>query len=276
MDCQATAAPPERAATQAWPVRRITAALWAATLLAALAVLALTLIIWGDLKLSDGISSLYVPVAAAGYATFGVLIIRRAASLLGWIMLAEGIGLAFLQLASGYAIAGVAAHPGSLPAAKLAGTLSKCIFSPRGLPHRLHVPAFPDREADAAGDAAAPAAGAGAIITSAAATASAVAVLREGMVLIGGIFMTALLQLECHADSAAVCWGGSQWSVLSAAKWCGCVWLRWPAARGRAAYFKLGPGSRFLSVRRWPGFPCSCLRPGSRGRAAWCRSWCPT
>jgi len=110
-------------------VRVITAVLWAATLLAALAVLAVTLITWGDLKLSDGISSLYIPVAAVAYATLGVLIIRHAANLIGWIMLAEGIGLALLQLASAYAIAGVA-HPGLLPAAKLAGTLSECIFSP--------------------------------------------------------------------------------------------------------------------------------------------------
>jgi hypothetical protein len=126
---QSTAGPPDRTAVQIRPVKRITAALWAATLLAALAVLALTLITWGDLKLSDGISSLYIPVAAAAYATLGVLIIRRAANLIGWIMLAEGIGLALLQLTSAYAIAGVA-HPGSLPAAKLAGTLSECIFSP--------------------------------------------------------------------------------------------------------------------------------------------------
>jgi signal transduction histidine kinase len=122
--------PPDRTAAQARPVRHITAALWAATLLAALAVLVLTLITWGDLKLSDRISSLYIPVAALAYATLGVLIIRRAANLIGWIMLAEGIGLAFVGLASAYAIAGVAAYPGSLPAAKLAGTLSECSFSP--------------------------------------------------------------------------------------------------------------------------------------------------
>ena len=121
---------PDRAAVQARPVGRITAALWAATLLAALAGLALTLVAWGDLKLSDGVSSLYIPVAAVAYATLGVLIIRRAANLIGWIMLAEGIGIAFLGLTSVYAVTGVAADPGSLPAAKLAGTLSECIFSP--------------------------------------------------------------------------------------------------------------------------------------------------
>ena len=124
------AGPPDRAAVQARPVGRITAALWAATLLAALAGLALTLVAWGDLKISDGVSSLYIPVAAVAYATLGVLIIRRAANLIGWIMLAEGIGIAFLGLTSVYAVTGVAAYPGSLPAAKLAGTLSECIFSP--------------------------------------------------------------------------------------------------------------------------------------------------
>ena len=127
---QNAAGPPERAAAQAWPVGRITAALWAATLLAALAGLALTLVSWGDLKLSDGVSSLYNPVAAVAYATLGVLIIRRAANLIGWIMLAEGAGIACLGLTSAYAVTGVAAHPGSLPAAKLAGTLSECSFSP--------------------------------------------------------------------------------------------------------------------------------------------------
>ncbi|HSS87717.1 MAG TPA: hypothetical protein VLL69_00230, partial [Streptosporangiaceae bacterium] len=119
-DYQAAAGPPERAIVQARPVRRITAALWAVTLLAALAVLALTVVTWDDLKLSDGISSLYTPVAAVAYATLGVLIIHRAANLIGWIMLAEGIAIAFQGLANAYAVIGVAAHPGSLPAAKLA------------------------------------------------------------------------------------------------------------------------------------------------------------
>jgi hypothetical protein len=119
---QAAAGPPEQATTEAWPVGRITAALWAATLLTALAAVALTLIAWDDLKLSDGISSLNSVVAAVAYATLGVLIIRRAANIIGWIMLAEGIGIAFFVLASAYAVTGVVAHPGTLPAARLAGT----------------------------------------------------------------------------------------------------------------------------------------------------------
>jgi len=125
-----TAGPPDRTAAQIRSVRRITSALWAVTLLAALAELALTVVTWDDLKLSDGITSLYIPVAAVAYATLGVLIIRRAANLIGWIMLAEGFAIAFLGLTSLYAVAGVATYPGSLPAAKLAGTLSECTFSP--------------------------------------------------------------------------------------------------------------------------------------------------
>jgi signal transduction histidine kinase len=109
-------------------VGRIAAALWAVTLLAAFAAVALTLIAWDDLKISDGISSLNEVVAAVAYATLGVLIIRRVANLIGWIMLAVGTGIAFFALASAYAVTGVAAHPGTLPAARLTGTLSECSF----------------------------------------------------------------------------------------------------------------------------------------------------
>ena len=124
-----TAGPPDRTTLQIRSVGRITAALWAATLLTSLAALALTLIAWDDLKVSDGISSLNGVVAAIAYATLGVLIIRHAANLIGWIMLAVGAGIAFFVLASAYAVTGVAAHPGTLPAARLAGTLSECSFS---------------------------------------------------------------------------------------------------------------------------------------------------
>jgi hypothetical protein len=122
------AGPPKQPTAQAWPVGRIAAALWAVTLLAAFAAVALTLIAWDDLKISDGISSLNEVVAAVAYATLGVLIIRRVANLIGWIMLAVGTGIAFFALASAYAVTGVAAHPGTLPAARLTGTLSECSF----------------------------------------------------------------------------------------------------------------------------------------------------
>ena len=102
--------------------------MWAATLLAALAELALTVVAWDDLKPSDGITSLYGPVAAVAYATLGALIVRRAGNLIGWIMLGAGAAQAFLAIASAYAVIGVATFPGSLPAAKQVGTLAECSF----------------------------------------------------------------------------------------------------------------------------------------------------
>jgi len=42
-------------------------------------------------------------VVAVAYATLGVLIIRRAANLIGWIMLAAGAGFALFVLTSAYA-----------------------------------------------------------------------------------------------------------------------------------------------------------------------------
>jgi hypothetical protein len=110
-------------------VQCIAHALWAATLLTSLIAVALTLIAWEDLRVSDGISSLNNVVAAVAYATLGVLIIRRAANLVGWVMLAVGAGIAFFVLASAYAVTGVAAHPGTLPGARLADALSECSFS---------------------------------------------------------------------------------------------------------------------------------------------------
>ena len=123
------APPPERTAVHIRPVRRIAAALWAVTLLAALAGAAMTIAARGDLAAGDLVKNLSNAVAAVAYATLGVLIVRRAANLIGWIMLAVGAGLAFVVLASAYAVTGVAAHPGTLPAARLAGTLSECSFS---------------------------------------------------------------------------------------------------------------------------------------------------
>ena len=124
------AAPPlERTAVHIRSVRRIAAALWAVTLLAALAGAAMTIAARGDLAAGDLVNNLSNAVAAVAYATLGVLIVRRAGNVIGWIMLAVGAGLAFVVLASAYAVTGVVAHPGTLPAARLAGTLSECIFS---------------------------------------------------------------------------------------------------------------------------------------------------
>ena len=103
--------------------------LWAVVLLAAAAAAAMTIVARGDLALGDLTSNLGAAAAAAGYATLGALIVRRAGNTIGWIMLGGGAAIAFLALASSYAVIGVATFPGSLPAAKQVGALSQCSFA---------------------------------------------------------------------------------------------------------------------------------------------------
>jgi hypothetical protein len=98
-------------------------------LLAAAAGVALTIVARADLSPGDLSSSLGTVASAAAYATLGALIVRRAGNAMGWIMLAGGAALAFLGLASLYAVLGVATFPGSLPAAKQVGALSQCSFA---------------------------------------------------------------------------------------------------------------------------------------------------
>ena len=107
---------------------RVIVALWAATVLAAMAGAALTVVARGDLATGDLASNLALAVAVAAYATLGALIVRQAGNVIGWIMLAAGAAQAFLAIASVYAVIGVATFPGSLPAAKQVGTLAECSF----------------------------------------------------------------------------------------------------------------------------------------------------
>ena len=97
-------------------------------LLAAIAGAAMTIVARGDLAAGDLASNLGNAVAAVGYATLGALIVRRAGNVIGWIMLGEGAALAFLPLASIYAVIGIATFPGTLPAAGQVGTLAECSF----------------------------------------------------------------------------------------------------------------------------------------------------
>jgi signal transduction histidine kinase len=109
---------------------RVSTGLWAGTVLAALATVALTVVAWGNLTADDGFSQLSGTVAAVTYATLGALIVRRAGNLIGWIMIGVGAGLAFLGVASAYAVIGAATYPGAVPAAKLVGLLAECSFAP--------------------------------------------------------------------------------------------------------------------------------------------------
>jgi hypothetical protein len=109
---------------------RVSTGLWAGTVLAAIATVAMTVVVWGNLTANDGFSELGGAVAAVTYATLGALIVRRAGNLIGWIMMGVGAGLAFLGVASAYAVIAVATYPGAVPAGKLVGLLAECSFAP--------------------------------------------------------------------------------------------------------------------------------------------------
>ena len=129
----APAAPPQPPELQATgpgrrpPARAITAAL-AATVLVALAGLVLTGLEWSSLATSDAIGGVGAVAGAIAYAALGALILRRADNFVGWFMLAEGAATAVMITGSAYAIFGMKAHPGTLPAAAAAGALAEAVF----------------------------------------------------------------------------------------------------------------------------------------------------
>jgi hypothetical protein len=108
---------------------RVSTGLWAMVLLAAAAVAATTIVARSDLGPGDLSSNVGLVASVAAYATLGALIIRRAGNAMGWVMLGGAAALAFLALASNYAVLGVATFPGSLPAAKPVGALAQASFA---------------------------------------------------------------------------------------------------------------------------------------------------
>ena len=119
----------ERAGTLARrPSTRVVAVLWAVIVMAAMAGAALTLVAGGNLAKGDLASNLALSVSVAAFATLGALIVRRAGNRIGWIMLGAAAAQAFLAIASVYAVIGLATFPGTLPAARQAGTLAECSF----------------------------------------------------------------------------------------------------------------------------------------------------
>jgi signal transduction histidine kinase len=112
------------------PVRGVTVTL-AATGLVALAGLVLTVLEWSSLVPTDTAGDLGSLAGAIAYAGLGALIVRRAGgNLVGWFMLAEGASTAVMTAGSAYAIYGVKAHPGALPAAAAVGALAEVVFVP--------------------------------------------------------------------------------------------------------------------------------------------------
>jgi signal transduction histidine kinase len=109
--------------------RRATAVAWLSITVLSLAGAVLTVLAWGDLKISDAVSNLYATVAAVLYAMLGTLIVRRAGNLIGWILIGIGAGIAIMSLASAYAVLGII-HPGTLPAPELVGLVAEWTFVP--------------------------------------------------------------------------------------------------------------------------------------------------
>src|SRR5690348_13156137 len=109
------------------PARTVIVAL-AAIVLVALAGLVLTGLEWGSLATSDAVGSVGAVAGAIAYAALGALIVCRAGNLTGWFMLAEGTTLAVMTTGSAYAIFGVKAHPGAVPAAAAVGAPAEAVF----------------------------------------------------------------------------------------------------------------------------------------------------
>ena len=124
---------------------RISAGTGAAVVVAAVAGVALTFLAADDFKGNDLVFNLATLASSVAYAALGALVVRRAGSLIGWLMLAEGAGLALITLASTYCLLGIAASPVDLPAARPVGTLAESGFAP--VDHRAHLLAVPDGNA---------------------------------------------------------------------------------------------------------------------------------
>jgi signal transduction histidine kinase len=109
------------------PARTMTAGL-AATVLVALAGAALTVLGWSHLATSDAVGNVGAAASAIAYAGLGALIVDRTGNLVGWFMLIEGAASAVMVAGSAYAVVGLRAHPGTLPAAAAVGALAECAF----------------------------------------------------------------------------------------------------------------------------------------------------
>ena len=89
----------------------------------------LTVLVRGNIARGDLIGNLAESLAGVYYATLGVLIVRRAANRIGWLMLGFGALIALETVANGYGVAGIR-HPGTLPAATLVGLFAEWLFVP--------------------------------------------------------------------------------------------------------------------------------------------------
>ncbi len=118
----------ERVSNAGGPGTCLIASSWAAVVLIAVAGAVLTALAWSDFKANDAISDMGGSVSAVAYASLGALIVRRVRNPVGWLLLIAGAGNGILVLFSGYAVAGIIAHPGALPAARQIGAMAEWVF----------------------------------------------------------------------------------------------------------------------------------------------------
>jgi signal transduction histidine kinase len=109
--------------------RRLLGACWWLTVALGAAGLVLAVLARGDLTKGDFVSSIGEPAAGVYYAALGVLIVRRAANRIGWLMLSTGTLIAADSVASVYGVIGIR-HPGTLPAAPFVGLFAEWGFVP--------------------------------------------------------------------------------------------------------------------------------------------------
>ena len=119
--------------TQPSAAARAATMLCIATCVLGIAGVVLTIVAWNDLASSDAVLNLFAGLAAALYATLGSLIVRRVRTVIGWLLLAEGVGLAILSSGSAYGVVGVLSHPGSLPGPRVVGAVAQYAFQPTTL-----------------------------------------------------------------------------------------------------------------------------------------------
>jgi signal transduction histidine kinase len=121
---------PEVASVPGRSGTRLIDALWTGSVLIAVAGAVLTAAAWGEFKASDAISQVGNSVSTAAYATLGALIVRRVRNPIGWLLLAAGCCVGLMGDFSDYAVLGVIAHPGALPAARQVGAIAEWLFFP--------------------------------------------------------------------------------------------------------------------------------------------------
>jgi signal transduction histidine kinase len=109
--------------------RTSTAAAWLLVTAGGLAAGVLTVAGWAGYSSHDAFWNLAIIPAAILYASLGLLIVRRAGNVIGWMLLGLGAAQSLMSLASAWAILGLL-HPGSLPAPRILGLLAEWSFVP--------------------------------------------------------------------------------------------------------------------------------------------------